>query len=145
MREQNIKTFMWIGISGVIAVFLLIPEFVIAQLIFPNNPESYQTCTTIMLIVTAPIYAPIATIKIVQYHKFEREYRKNRITTATNALTSEFNTVILNDPPSISVDMFECQAKVDDNGKIICKIHCDFISKFDNYNDFLQHFHFAEK
>lgn len=145
MREQNMKTFLWIGISGLIAVFILIPEFIIAKLIFPDNLKSYQNCITIMLIVTDLIYAIIATIKLIQYYKFEREYHKNKVSTTSNELTSDFDTVVLKDPQGIPVEVFECQARIDEDGKIICKVHCDFISKFDNYEDFLQHFHFAEK
>ena len=65
--------------------------------------------------------------------------RKNK-----QKLTSEFKQVILNYSEPISKELFECQAKVDDDGKIVCKIQLDYEVKIENYEEFLSFFHTQE-
>ena len=60
-------------------------------------------------------------------------------------LSPEFTTVLLNSSDDISKEKFKCQAKVDNDGKIICKINVDFTTKIDSYEEFLRYFHFDEE
>ena len=84
-------------------------------------------------------------MKIVKCHKRFKEVRKKTLEKTKEKLGSEFTTVLLNSSGNISKEKFECQAKVDNDGKIICKIHVDFETKIDSYEEFLKYFHFSEE
>lgn len=51
--------------------------------------------------------------------------------------------VILTKNPA-SKDLFECQSKVNDDEKIVCKIQLDYEVKIENYEEFLRFFHTQE-
>ena len=63
MQNQNKKIFMWVGGLGLLMLLLVIPELLIAQSVYPNEPEAFKTCLTIMLLSTLSVYLIIATIK----------------------------------------------------------------------------------
>ena len=60
-------------------------------------------------------------------------------------LTSEFKPVMLIYSGDVPKERFECQAKVDENGEIICKIYVNYEVKLDNYEEFLKYFHLSEE
>ena len=74
----------------------------------------------------------------------EERKEKEKLEKISKELTKEFKPVLLNYSEAISKDLFECQAKVDDEGKIIYKIHLDYDGKFENYEEFLRFFHTQE-
>jgi len=144
MQNQNKKILMWVGGLGLLMVFLVIPELLIAQSIYPNEPEAFKTCLTIMLLSTLSVYLIIATIKLVQYQRFVKEYKRNKIEEANKELTSEFKKVFIRYPGDISKDMFECKAKVDEDGKIVCEVFLNMKTTFESYEEFLRYFHLDE-
>ena len=144
VKKQNEKVVKWVGGLGLLGILLTLPEMLIARTIYSNDPEAFKTCFTIMLLITLGLYLIIATIKIVQYEKFVKEYKRNKIEEAVQGLNSEYRKVFINYSGCISKDMIECKAKVDENGKIICEIFLDMKTTFDTYDEFLRYFHLAE-
>lgn len=144
VKKQNEKVVKCVGGLGLLGILLTLPEMLIARTIYSNDPEAFKTCFTIMLLITLGLYLIIATIKIVQYEKFVKEYKRNKIEEAVQGLNSEYRKVFINYSGDISKDMIECKAKVDENGKIICEIFLDMKTTFDTYDEFLRYFHLAE-
>lgn len=144
VKKQNEKVVKWVGGLGLLGILLTLPEMLIARTIYSNDPQAFKTCFTIMLLITLGLYLIIATIKIVQYEKFVKEYKRNKIEEAVQGLNSEYRKVFINYSGDISKDMIECKAKVDENGKIICEIFLDMKTTFDTYDEFLRYFHLAE-
>ena len=80
-----------------------------------------------------------------EFKKLERalkKYKRKILEESKEKLSSEFKTVFLNNSSNISKEIFKCQAKVDDDGKIICKICVDYETKLNSYEEFLRYFHF---
>ena len=143
MQDQNKKIFRWIFGGGLLAVFLVIPEMLIAKSI-SNNPEVWKPYATTMILITMFIYLIISVIKLVKYQKYAKSYKKEKLEKTSKELTKEFKPVLLNYSEPISKDLFVCQAKVDDDGKIVCKIQLDYEVKIENYEEFLRFFHTQE-
>jgi len=40
--------------------------------------------------------------------------------------------------------MFECKAKVDEDGKIVCEVFLNMKTTFESYEEFLRYFHLDE-
>ena len=144
MQDQNKKIFRWILGGGLLAVFLVIPEMLIAKSISNNNPEVWKPYATTMILITMFIYLIISVIKLVKYQKFAKSYKQEKLEKTSKELTKEFKPVLLNYSEPISKDLFVCQAKVDDDGKIVCKIQLDYEVKIENYEEFLRFFHTQE-
>ena len=145
MKNQNKNIHMWfIGLSF-LSILIIAFEVIIAHNLYPNEPEAFRGCCINMILITLFAYIIVGTILSVQCVKFEKEYKRNKVEKAKQELTSEFKTVFINNSGIISKDMIECTAKVDENGKIICKIHCDFKTELETYEDFLRCFHFDEE
>lgn len=144
MQDQNKKIFRWILGGGLLVVFLVIPEMLIAESISNNNHEVCKLYTTTMILITMFIYLIISVIKFVKYQKFAKNYEQEKLEKTRKELTKEFKPVVLNYSEPISKDLFECQAKVDDDGKIVCKIQLDYEVKIKNYEEFLRFFHTQE-
>ena len=144
MQDQNKKIIRWILGGGLLAVFLVIPEMLIAKSISNNNPEVWKPYATTMILITMFIYLIISVIKLVKYQKFAKSYEQEKLEKTSKELTKEFKPVLLNYSEPISKDLFICQAKVDDDGKIVCKIQLDYEMKIENYEKFLRFFHTQE-
>ena len=144
MQDQNKKIIRWILGGGLLAVFLVIPEMLIAKSISNNNPEVWKPYATTMILITMFIYLIISVIKLVKYQKFAKSYEQEKLEKTSKELTKEFKPVLLNYSEPISKDLFVCQAKVDDDGKIVCKIQLDYEVKIENYEEFLRFFHTQE-
>ena len=146
MQNQDEKLFRWILGAGLACLFLAFPEILIAKLLTKNNPEAYDSYVLSMIFTTMFIYATISIIKLVKYQKYVKEYKRSRVEDAKKELTTEFKQVVLNDSLPISKDSFKCQAKIDNEGKIVCKIKVDldYEMKLENFEEFLEHFHFTE-
>lgn len=143
MQDQNKKLFMWVVGLSVLMVALVIPELLIAKTIYPNE-QDWRTCLTNMILITMFLCIIIYTIRFLQYYKFVKEYRRNKVEEAKKELTSEFKKVFINYSGDISKDMFECKAKVDEDGKIVCEIFLDMKITFESYEKFLEYFQFNE-
>lgn len=144
MQDQNKKIFRWILGGGLLAIFLVIPEMLIAKSISNNNPEVWKPYATTIILITMFIYMIISVIKLVKYQKYAKNYKQEKVEKTKGELTTEFKQVLLNYSEPISKDLFECQAKVDDDGKIVCKIQLDYEVKIENYEEFLRFFHTQE-
>jgi len=144
MEDQNKKIVRWILGGGLLAVLLVIPEMLIAQSISNNNPEVYASYATTMILITVFIYIIISVIKLVKYQKYAKNYVQERLEKASTELTQEFKEVLLNYSEPIPKDLFKCQAKIDEDGKIVCKIELDYEVKLENYEKFLRYFHFNQ-
>ena len=141
-RISNLVT--WILGGGLLLIFLTILETKIAKLITQNEPEKFDTLFILMALFTLLIYAIIVSVKIVQFYNYSKKYKQEYLKKAKKELNSEFKTVLRNGPVEISSEQLECQAKIDDNGKIICRIHVDCEIEMDSYEDFIDCFHFDE-
>lgn len=87
----------------------------------------------------------LTVIKLVKYQRYVKNYKQEKIRKVSRELTTEFKQVLLNDSESIPTELFKCQAKIDDDGKIVCKIKLEYEMKIENYKDFSRFFHFAQK
>lgn len=144
MQDQNKKIFRWILGGGLLAILLVIPEVLIANSISNNNPEVLRRYAITMILITMFIYVIISIIKIVKYQKFAKNYKQEELEKISKELTKEFKPVLLNYSEPISKDLFQCQAKFDDDGEIVCKIQLDYEVKIENYEEFLRFFHTQE-
>ncbi len=144
MEDQNKKIFRWILGGGLSALFLIILETLIATPIFKNNTELWRPHVVGMILITMFIYLIISVIKLVKYQKFAKNFKQEKLEKTSKELTKEFKPVVLNYSKPISKDLFECQAKVGDDGKIVCKIQLDYEVKIENYEEFLSFFHIQE-
>ncbi len=144
MQDQDKKIFRWILGGGLLALLIVIPEMLIAKSISNNNPEVYKCYATTMILITIFIYLIISIIKIIKYLKFAKNYKQGKLEKTSKELTKEFKPVLLNYSDPISKELFECQAKVDNDGKIVCKIQLDYEVKIENYEEFLRFFHTQE-
>lgn len=141
-RTSNLVT--WILGGGLLLIFLKIPEVRIAKLITQNEPEKFDTLFISMALFTLLIYVIIVSVKIVQFYNYSKKYKQEHLEKAKKELDSEFKTVLRNGSIEFSSEQLECQAKIDDNGKIICKIYVDYEIELDSYEDFIDRFHFDE-
>ena len=130
--------------GGTLGVALVIPETLLAKLLTKNNPEIYETCAFMMVFVTMSIYLVVSIVKSVQYFKWINQHEQEKLEETKKILNSQFKTVLLNSSIDIPKERFECQAKIGNDGKIICKIHLDFETNLDTYEQFQKQFHFAE-
>lgn len=144
MQDQNKKAFLCMLGGGLLTISLLIPETLIAKSISNNNPEVRSLYTMIMISITTFIFLIFSVIIIVRYLKYAKKYRQKKVEKARQELSTEFKEVLLNYSTPISEDLFKCQAMVDNDGKIICKIQLDYEVKLENYEDFLNFFHFSQ-
>lgn len=144
MQNQCKKMLRWILGGCLLAILLVIPEVLIANSISNNNPEVLKMYAIAMILITMFIYVIISIIKIVKYQKFAKNYKQEELEKTSKELTKEFKPVLLNCSEPISEDLFKCQAKVDNDGEIVCKIQLDYEVKFENYEEFLRFFHTQE-
>ena len=144
MEDQNKKISRWIIGGGLSALFIIILETLIATPIFKNNTELWRSHVVGMILITMFIYLIISVIKLVKYQKFAKNFKQEKLEKTSKELTKEFKPVVLNYSKPISKDLFECQAKVGDDGKIVCKIQLDYEVKIENYEEFLSFFHIQE-
>ena len=141
MHNQNKKLLKWIVGLFISLPILIALELVIAKAIYPNELEAFEKCLSTLLCVDLFVYLIIIAIKFVQYRKFVEKYEQDKLSEAKEELTSEFQKVFINYSGDISKDKFECKAKVDKNGKIICEIFLDMETTFESYEEFLKYFH----
>lgn len=144
MQNQDKKLIRWLLGGGLLLLFMVALEMFIADLISKNNFEVFRFYLSIMILITMFIYLIISVIKIVQYQRYVKKYKSEELEKANKELTSEFKEVLLNYSQPISKERFECQAKVDDDGKIVCKIQLDYEVKIESYEKFLRYFHFTQ-
>lgn len=144
MKDQSSNLLKWVLGGGVFCVLITAIEVGIVKLTTYNYPENYEAYLPIMITITMCAYSIVTMVKYVQYQKWHKEYRREILEGAKEELGSEFKTVLLNSSDAISKEKFQCQAKVDSDGKIVCKIYVDFETKVDSYEEFLRYFHFAE-
>lgn len=140
MKNRFYNLVMWYLIGGLIVCLLLIPEILIAKKITSNDTDFFKAFL-IMSLVTLFIYLVIVGVKFILYRKYYNAEQGRRLQDVKNELTSEFKPVILECSEDVPKEKFECQAKVDENGKIICKIYVDYQTQLDSYEEFLKYFH----
>ena len=141
MQNQNKKMLKWTMGLTLSMLILVILELVIVRSIYPNDVEAFKTCMSNILLITMFAFIIIFTIKFVQYHKIAQEYRRNKVEEVKTELSSEFKKVFIRYPGHISKDMFECKAKVDENGKIVCEVFLNMKTTFESYEEFFEFFH----
>lgn len=145
MQNQNKKIFRWILGGGLLTAFLVIPEILITKSISNNNPEVYTWYAATMILITLFIYLIISVIKIVKYQKYAKNYTQEKVEKVSIELSTEFKQVLLNYSEPIPKDLFQCKAKIGEDGKIICKIQLDYEVKLEDYEKFLRFFHFDQE
>lgn len=132
-------------IGTLILPLALLIAMSILRLITQNDPEIFRNYSFTLFCVACPTYLIFAIIINIKYYKAFSEDRKNMLEEAMQTLNSEFKPVVLINPTNISKKEFICKARLDENGKIICKINVDFETNFDNYEDFLNFFDIPEE
>ena len=144
MRNQNKKMLMWVLGLGVFMPVIVILELLITKAIYSEEPETFKSCLSTMIAITMLVYVLVIVIKFVRYQKTAQEHERSIVEKTKKELTSEFKKVFMNCSGDISKDKFECKAKVDENGKIICEIFLDMKTTFESYEEFLEYFHLNE-
>lgn len=144
MQNQNKKMFRWLLVGGLGSFLLIIPEMEIARFISKNNSESFRSYLTTMILITMFTFLIISVIKLVKYQKYAKNYNQERVEKVSKELSTEFKEVLLNYSEPISKELFKCQAKLDDDGKIVCKIQLNHEVKIESYEKFLRFFHFTQ-
>ncbi len=142
MKNQNVKIFFEVMAGGILAIFLILPEMLISKLIYANSPEHYRFCVTVMIFITLLIYVIASIIRTVRYLNDFKKYKQEGLEKAHKELTKESKPVRLNYAGAISKDLFKCQARIDDDGKIACKIQLDYEVKLGSYEEFFNFFDF---
>ena len=145
MQNQNKKILRLIFGGGMLSLFLCMFELLIAKSISNNNPEVYEPYTITMISITMSIYLIISVISLVKYQKYAKNYEQKKIEKAIKELTSEFKPVLLKHSGPIPENLFQCKAKIGDDGKIICKIQLDHELKIESYEKFLEFFQFSQQ
>lgn len=144
MYEQNTKTFYALLKGGFICLIILILELLVEKAIAKNNMGNYETYARIIYWFTIFGYIVFAVIKMVQHQRNVENYKKERVDEAIAKLSEEYKPVFIKYSEPISKDKFKCEAKVSDDGKIICHVTLDSNFKFDNYDEFLKFFRLSE-
>ena len=139
--ENFLKSLLW---GVVITTILLIAGFLIASKIIQNK-DDLSICLAVMAGIIGIIYTIFAFINLKKFEKYQKLYNMNAKEKVMNELTSEFKPVILRDSGDVPTEKFKCQAKVDENGKIICRIYVDYQTKLNSYEEFLKYFHLNEE
>ena len=144
MKNQIKKTIMWICGLFLLMIVLAIPEMIIAHNIYPNQHQASLLCWLIMVFITMLACLIIALRKVAQLQKFEKEYQRKSAEEASEKLTSEPKKVFIRRSEYIPKDRFECKAKVDKEGKIVCEIFLDIKTTLKSHEEFLKLFQFDE-
>ncbi len=141
MYNQNKKLHKWLVGLFISLLIIAVLDLVIAKAIYPNELEAFEKCLSTLLCIEVLVYLIIIAIKCVQYRNFVEKYEQDKLSEVKEELTSEFQKVFINYSGAISKDEFECKAKVDRNGKIICEIFLDTEITLESYEEFLKYFH----
>lgn len=144
MQNENKKILRWFVVGGTVCFLLAFIEIIIAQVISNNNDELFCFYGKSMLLITMFIFLLISIIKYVKYQRFVKKYKNEKVEKAKEKLSTEFKEVYLNYSDPIPQKFFQCEAKIGEDGKIICKVKLDYEVKID-YEKFLRHFHFDQE
>lgn len=140
MKNRYNNFLKWMFGGGAICVFSSIPITLIATELAKNDFEKALGLAFLMIFPIALAYLTIIVVKFLQYTKYEKQENKKTLEKAQSELTSEFKKVRMNNSCTIQKKLLECQAKIDTDGKIICKVQLDYETKFDSYEEFLRFF-----
>lgn len=84
-------------------------------------------------------------VLIAVYSITMNSYMEKEIERARHVLTPEFIPVFLKDQIIVCKDKARCEARIDENGKIICKVTADLQFDMDEFNRFLKFFSLDEE
>lgn len=144
MKNRYSSLEKWVYVGGAIMVLLLLPIYLIAKVLGQNDVEKVFAYAFLLVILIFIVYFTGIIVKMVQYMKSEKKEKQKILEKAQSELTSEFKKVRMSHPNEINTKLFDCQAKVDTDGKIICKVHLDYETKYDSYEEFLRFFNLDE-
>ena len=134
----------WVYGGGAIFVLSSLPIFLIAKVLGQNDVEKFFAYAFLLVLLIFIVYFTGIIVKMVQWLKYEKQEEQEILENAQKELTSEFKKVRMSHPNEINTKLFDCQAKVDTDGKIVCKILLDYETKFDSYEEFLRFFSLDE-
>lgn len=132
MKKRLSNFIAWV-IGAFIFWFILV---IISAFLIPDN----KIRAIFILIICALIFVPIFIVKGKQLIKFDKEYKQKYLEKTKQTLTSEYQTVSLRYINTIPMEKVTSQAKVDSDGKIVCRIQVDFELIFNSYVDFCNRF-----
>ena len=144
MKNRYSNLMKWLCGGGAILVASTLPIFLIAKAIGQNDSDKTLYCALLMMIPIFLVYTTIIVVKSVRWFKTEKQEEQETLEKAQKVLTSEFKKVWINYSSAINKKLFDCQAKVDTDGKIICKVCLDYETKYDSYEEFLRFFNLDE-
>lgn len=133
---KHIKQIVLITTIGFLLIFL--ESFITTKSI--TQQDKRLIVFMIMAIVTFILYTVIVLVKYRQFQKENRKYEQKILEETKKKLNSEFKPVSLKSFSAISNELFECQAKVVDGEKIVCRIHLDFETTLNSYEEFTNYF-----
>ncbi|MBR3002328.1 MAG: hypothetical protein IKF38_02005 [Clostridia bacterium] len=110
-----------------------------------NNLEVNSTTMVAIVFFLYMLGLLFLVIAYIQYGKSVKQQRDEALQQAQKKLTSEFQTVFLRNSSEISEKKFECTARIDENGKIICRIQTDIYWEPNDYEQFLRVFSFSQE
>lgn len=137
MKDPSEKHWYSILLLAFLSIMLCIPGGLVAFKYFPNSFEMQFLCMSGPGIITFLVANIILGIK---FQKAYKEYDKWLKEHSNEKLNSEFQKVHLKTFDGINKEAVECQAKVNNDGKIICKVHLDIEDEFSNYEEFVKFF-----
>lgn len=144
MQDQNKKMFRWVLGSGLVCLVMLAIALLIVKLVF-GGTQQHEAYVSLVCITLILVYLVIASIVIAKNNKYLEIYEQEKIEKTKKELVTEYKSVFLKYTDIISPEAFKCQAKVDEDGKILCEIKLDRKVKFESYEEFLGYFHLQEE
>lgn len=145
LKEQDKKLLRLVIGGSLICVIVLFVQIVVAVLICGNDAQTFKYVVTIMCLATLGLYMLIGGIGIIKYVLNIEKYRKQQLEKTIKELTTEYTDIHLRYSNPIPKEYFECRAKIDNDGQIVCNIYLDYEVKFKDAKDFLNLFDFLEE
>ena len=144
MKNSYSNFMKWLWCGGIVLCILAVWIALFASQISPNDVNKAIVIAVLGIIPLFVLYSAIVVFKLKQCHKLEEQEKQATLEKTKKEITTEFKKVQIKNSSDIDKQLFECQAKIDTDGKIICKIQLDFETKFDSYEEFMHFFNIDE-
>ena len=135
---SNFSKLLWCG--GIMVCILAVFIALFASQISPNDPNKAIVIAMLIMIPLIVLYVAIVVLKFKQCCKLEKQENQSTLEKTQKELTAEFKKVQIKNSSAIDKQLFVCQAKIDTDGKILCKIQLDLETKFDSHEEFIRFF-----
>ena len=137
MQKQRKKLVRSVLIGALISLVLLVLVLLIVKSICGGNAEQCDKYITRLSMIVMVGYVVSSFVNLARYNNYARNYEHELLERTKRELTTEYKPVLLKCSGSLLPEMFECQAKVNEDGKIVCNIKLEHEFKFESYEGFL--------